>query len=252
MGWFGNACRSIGRAIGRGVEKVGNVLGSEKISNVGRNIQNACAEKVASEGSYDKKEANIYKTDRLNAILVSFSEGYFQYATELEKTCIKLVEDYYDKLIDIIENAPNSAHSAANLRALKSSKGRIAKTITGGIKEFLAKRMSLDDTECLKILKMNEGPDKGQAMTRFMRKVIREALDNLSRNVRISLNEQLEDVQDYLNGISEEQERAMQVLKEHFDKMVKDNELEQSDKEKNCVQPLYLIDATECVTKILG
>ena len=55
-----------------------------------------------------------------------------------------------------------------------------------------------------------------------------------------------------MSGISEEQERAMQALKEHFDKMVKDNELEQSDKEKNCVQPLYLIDATECVSKILG
>ena len=98
---------------------------------------------------------------------------------------------------------------------------------------------------------MDDGPDKGQAMTKFMRKVIKEALDNLSKNVRISLNDQTEDIQDYLSGISEEQEKAMQALKDHFDKMVKDNELEQSDKENNCVQPLYLIDATECVSKIL-
>ena len=244
--------KAIGRWVGSGIEKVGDFFGSEKIANFGRRVQEACAERVASEKPYDKNEANIYTTDRLNEILVSFSEGYFQQATGIEKTCIRLVEDYYDRLIGIIESAPSSAHSAANLRALKSGKSRIAKTITGGIKDPLAKRMSLDDAECLRILKMDAGSDKKMAMTRFTRKVIKEALDNLSKNVRISLNDQTEDIRDYLSGISEEQERAMQALKEHFDKMVKDNELEQSDKEKNCVQPLYLIDATECVSKILG
>ena len=248
MGLFG----FIGRTIGRGVEKVGDFLGSEKISNFGRKIQEVCAERVSSEKSYDKREANIYTTDRLNEILVSFSEGYFQQATALEKTCIRLVEDYYDRLINIIENAPSSAHSAANLRALRAGRGRIAKTITGGIKDPLAKRMSLDDSECLGILKMDSGLEKKQAMTNFTKKVIKEALNNLSKNVRTALTEQSEDIQDYLSSISEEQEKAMQAFKEQFDKMVKDNELEQSDKEKNCVIPLYLIDASERVADILG
>lgn len=38
-----------------------------------------------------------------------------------------------------------------------------------------------------------------------------------------------------------------QALKEQFDKMVEHNELEQSDKEMNCVMPLYIVDATECI-----
>lgn len=251
MGLFGSICRGIGRAIGRGVEKVGDIIGSEKLSRAGRNIQEACAEKISEEKSYDKKEANIYTTDRLNEILVSFSEGYFQQATAIEKNCIRLVEDYYDKLIEIIENAPSSAQNAANLRILKAGKGRISKTINGGIKDPLSKRMSLDDSECLSILKMDSGSEKKQAMTRFTRKVIREALNNLSKNVRTALNEQSEDIEDYLGCIAEEQEKAMQALKEHFNKMVKDNELEQSDKEKNCIIPMFLIDASECVSQIL-
>lgn len=246
-----NPFKAIGRGIGRLIENVGDLVGSEKISDFGRNIQDACAERVAEEKSYDKKEANIYTTDRLNEILVSFSEGYFQQATAIEKNCIRLVEDYYDKLIEIIENAPSSTHNAANLRALKSGKGRISKTINGGIKDPLSKRMSLDDSECLSILKMDSGGEKKQAMTRFTQKVIKEALNNLSQNVRTALNEQSEDIQDYLGGISEEQEKAMQALKAHFDKMVRDNELEQSDKEKNCVMPLFLIDAAECVSEVL-
>ena len=251
MGWFGSMVRAVGRAVGRGVEKVGNFLGSETISNAGRSIQEACAERVASEKSYDKKEANIYTTDRLNEILVSFSEGYFQQTTTIENNCIRLVEDYYDRLIDIIEKAPSSVNSAANLKALKHGKSRISRTITGGIKDPLAKRMSLDDSECLSILKMDSGTEKKQAMTNFTKKVIKEALNNLTKNVRAALTDQTEDIQDYLSGISEEQEKTMQALKEHFDKMVQDNELEQGDKEKKCVLPLYIVDVSDCVFDIL-
>ncbi len=84
-------------------------------------------------------------------------------------------------------------------------------------------------------------------MKNFERKVIKGALRNLSNKVKKTLSEQTEDIQDYLSGISEEQEKAMQALKEQFDKMVEHNELEQSDKEMNCVMPLYIVDATECI-----
>lgn len=247
MGFF----RALGRAIGRVVENVGDVIGSTTISDLGWKIQDACAEKVVSEKSYDKKEANIYTTDRLNEILVSFSEGYLQNATFYEKECIRLVEEYYDKLIGIIENAPGGAYSAANLKALKNGKKRIAKTITGGIREPLAKRMSLDDSECLNILKMDAGAEKKNAMKNFTQKVTKEALENLANNVRESLNDQTEDIQDYLNSISEEQAKTMQALKERFDKMVNDNELEQGDKEKNCVLPVFIVDISDCVCQIL-
>ena len=251
FGSIGSAFRSVGRAFGRGVEKVGDALGSTWLSEKGRQIQDACAERVSVEKSYDKKEANIYTTDRLNEILMSFSEGYFQQATTMEKNCIRLAEEYYDKLIELVESVPEGAKSTANLKALKNGKKKIAKTISGGIKEPLAKRMSLDDSECLKILKMDAGVQKKEAMTRFSQKVISEALDNLAKNVRESLNEQTEDVQDYLNCISEEQKKAVQTLKEHFDKMVQDNDMEKSDREKNCIIPLYVVAASERIMDIL-
>ena len=36
-----------------------------------------------------------------------------------------------------------------------------------------------------------------------------------------------------------------------FDKMAGDNELEQWDKEKNCILPLYIVDTSDCVCQIL-
>lgn len=247
MGFF----KSIGRAIGRGIEKIGDFFGSETISSVGRNIQDACAERVASEKSYEKREANIYTTDRLNEILVSFSEGYFNQATTIENICISKVEEYYDKLISIIESAPGVTYNNANLRALKNGKSRISKNISGGIKEPLAKRMSIDDSECLAILKMDAGNEKKQAMSRFSQQVIKEALNNLAKNVRNTLNDNTEDIQDYLSNISEEQEKEMQAFKDCFDKFEENSELEQIDKEMNCIIPMITLNATDLICNIL-
>lgn len=244
--------KKIGRAIGRAVEKTGDFLRIEKLSDIGVNIQNLCAEKVGKEKSYEKDKANIYSTERMNEILVSFSEGYFKQATIIENECIEIVEHYYNSLINMIEDSTELAYNKANLKALKKEKARIGKSITGAIKDPLAKRMSLDDSECLKILKMNQGSEKVKAMSAFSQKVISEALDNLAKKVRDTMSEQLTDIEDYLINVSEEQEKEFSNLKVQFEKMCCDGKLETGEREKHCVGSLLIIDATEVVQGILG
>lgn len=251
MGFWGSAFRAVGRSIGRGIQRVGDFFGSNTLSNVGRAIQENCSDRVASEKSYNKRTASVHTTDRLNEILVSFSEGYFQQATVIEKDCIRLVEEYYDQLISVIENVPNEARCTANLKALKKGKNKISKTISGAIKNPLAKRMSLDDSECLKILKMDSGIEKKEAMTKFTQKVIGEAIDNLVKSVRETLNDQTIDIQEYVSDLFEEQEKTTQVLKEQFDNMVSNGMLETSDREKSCIMPLYIVNTSEYVLDIL-
>lgn len=247
MGLF----KSIGRAIGRGVEKVGNFFGSEKIASAGRKIQDACADKVADEKSYDKETSEINTTDRLNDILVSFSEGYFQHATSLENSCIRIVEEFYNHIIETLEKSDVTRATSVNIKSLKKNKERIKKDISGSIKEPLAKRMSLDDRECLNILKMEAGDDKRRAMSSFTQKVINEALDNLAKNVRETLNENIEDVSEWLNGISEEQETKWIRAKEYFDNLCEKDLQETSEREKSCITPLLVLDAVDIVSEII-
>ena len=247
MGLF----KSIGRAFGRAVEKVGDFFGSSKISQVGRNIQNACAEKVASEKSYDKKEANIYTTERLGNILSDVSAGYYAQATTLENQCIRLVELYLDRIINIIKSVPNNTLTNANLASLERTKERISKKITGALREPLAKRLSLDDSECLKILKMDSGDEKRTMMSNFTKKVFAESLGNLADEVRESLNDVKDDVEEYLEAISEEQEKQMKLLKDSFDKIVNEYQDEQEDTENSCIKPMTILSATDEIQKIL-
>lgn len=254
MGFFsalGSACRSVGRTIGRGVERVGNAIGSDWLSDKGRKIQDACAEKIAEEKSYNKETSEINTTDRLNDILVSFSEGYLQQATSIENNCIVIVEQYYDQIIQLLEENMIIQAPTINIRALKKNKEKIKKEITGSIKNPLAKRMSLDDRECLAILRMDAGEDKRQKMTKFTQKVIKEALENLSKKVRETLDDNLEYVSAWLKEIWEDQDKKLKLVKEHIDKLCEQGLLETSQREIICIKPLIVLDAVDMIDHIL-
>lgn len=250
MGLF-SWVKSVGRWAGEKIENFGNAIGSEKISKFGRSIQDACSEKISKEVSYDRREANIHTTERLNEVLVSFSEGYLQRCIALENAAIREVEYYYDELIDLVEQAPEKASRSANIKALKNAKSRIAKNIRGGVKEPLAKRMSIDDSECLKILKMDAGSEKRKAMNLFSDKVIYEALQNLSRKVREELDEYSEEIGAYFSDIWEEQENIMKQIKDHISKMLDNVDRKQGSIDQQCVIPLYITEASDRVRKIL-
>lgn len=253
MGLFsllGDCVRAIGNKIGDVVEDVGIIVGSDTIRNIGRGIQDICTKQVAEEKSYDKHSADIHTTQRLNEILVSFSEGYLEEATRLEKNSIQIVENFYDNLVDIVQKGP--LYNKAELRRLKSAKERIKREIDGKVREPLAKRMSLDDTECLKILKMDSGAEKAKAMKKFSQKVIKEALGNLSKAVKTSFHEQIEDIKDYFENISEEQEKELLNLKQFFDNVCSANEKENGSIEKNCMEAVFVMDTIREIEKLLA
>lgn len=247
MGFF----KWLGRCIGKGVEFVGEVFGSDTISCLGMDIYDACSDKISYESSYDKNQANIYTTERLNDILVSFTKEYEKKVEKIEKKCIELVEKYYDQFIDEMKNAPKKISCSAALKGLKKERNKVEEKISGTIKEHLSKRMSLDDSQCLKILKMDSGTEKKWAMDDFETKIITEALNNLSKSVRDSMSEQTENIQDFLNNIYEEDNKIAKSLKEQLDQIVKNKTQKQYDSEKNCVNSLYIIDAADSVCRIL-
>lgn len=247
MGFF----KSLGRAIGRGIENVGNFFGSSRISNFGRSIQEACSERISHERSYDRSSSSIHTTERLVDTLSAFSSGHLSKAELIEERCIAVVEDYYDDIIKLLEDAPSDSVGKTGLRRLKNARTKIRQNIAGSIKEPLAKRMSIDDTECCQILKMDAGEQKRTAMESFCQKVIRESLNNISKKVRRSLEEQLEDVEDYLKNIHEEQERKFYELKYQFGLIAKKGNMEKYDKEKFCIKPAVTFQAAKLVEGLL-
>lgn len=241
----------LGGLVGSAVEFVGDIVedvtGWDGISKAGVAIQDFFSEEISQESSYDKQSANLYTTERLNEILVSFSEKYLKHSVEIENQCIKSVEDYCDSLIRFLEDSAKITNDTSNLRRVKNNRSQIRKTITGSVKEPLAKRMSLDDSECLKILKMDSGSKKKEEMKAFSEKVIYDALCNLSVNVRRELDEQSESIEDYFTTFSESREKEVENIKKQYDSMLQTGIAEESEIEKGCIKPLVIIRTAELI-----
>jgi Mg2+ and Co2+ transporter CorA len=85
-------------------------------------------------------------------------------------------------------------------------------------------------------------------MKKFTREIIKEALDNLAKNVKESMYEQTEDVEEYLRSICEERDKALETIQEQIKKMVDNDEVDEID--KSCIEPLYVVAVSDKVSEI--
>lgn len=211
MGWFSNACRSVGRFVGGVAESVGRATGWTGLENAGRNLKEICAKEVeetsrktAEQDSYDEVAATIAETNRMNKILSEFSLKLADYADDLEENAIKESSLYFNELVDVLEESKDKNTLKINTSKIKRNKVKIEKQIRGSFKKHLSKRVSLDDHECLGILKLNAGSNKKNTMSNFGNRVLKEAAYNLCSDIEDSLLEQQEYIEECLDAKMEE------------------------------------------------
>lgn len=226
MGIWGKVCRAVGRGIGSVAESTGKFLGWERLETAGRNLKAMCAKEVentsrktAEEGSYDEEAASIAETNRMNKILSEFSLKLADYADDLEENAIKESSFYFNELIDILEDNKDKNTLKINTSKIKRNKLKIEKKISGSFKKHLSKRVSLDDSECLSILKLDAGEQKRKRMNLFGNKVLRESANNLCIDIKESLLEQQEYIEECLDDKMNELIRIQHEMINKFDEL---------------------------------
>lgn len=251
MGFF----RRLGSSFGKVVEKVGDGIGNATgwywLGDVGRSIQDVFSSNISKESSYDKNVANVLTTERLNEMLVSFSEKYLHDCERLEEQCIEETERYCNALIQLIKESLELTKNPPNLKRIERNLLKIRTAITGSIKEPLAKCMSLDDSECLRILKMDSGKKKEEEMKRFCKRIINEALDNLGIKVRKAIREQTEEIEDFLKNYAELQEKEITVAKGRYEAMLREDMLKEDNIEKSSMMPRIILKTAEVAETLL-
>ena len=251
MGFFSSFMKWAGEKIEDLGDAIGGATGWYGISTVGEKIQEVFSDEISEEKPYDKNTSNANDAERLNELLVSFSEASLKQSETIEKQCIRKIEEYCDALIEFLEKSSDITKDRSNLKRVKKNRGKIKKVISGAIKEPLAKKMSLDDPECLRILKLDSGIDKRNRMKNFSNKIIQEALNNLSEKVRDVLDEQSEGIEEFFSSYAESQEKEMMNIKQQYDAMLQDGNVEASDIEKRCIDPLVIIRTAELMEGLL-
>lgn len=258
MGFFGSIGRAIssgfkavGRAIGSGVEKVGKAIGSERIEQIGSSIKYMCTEvetvakKTGETDSYDKERARLIETQRINEALSQFSLNLQKQADELEEGALEESRVYFEYLVEQLRDASDANNMKININRIKREILKIEKSIKGSFKNHLAKRISLDDQECLNVLKMEAGAEKEKAMKRLGNKVLKEAREQLCDSIKECLIDQQEYIDDQIMDKMDEMILNLKDLSTKVTEFesLKQNNQGQIEMEKiKCISKLQIVD----------
>ncbi len=176
------------------------------VSDVGDTISDlftggsATAGAIGATAAYDSETASILETKKINDILSTFAIKLEKKADKLEILCIKESGKYFENFIEGISKLNGSNGIKINVNSIKRDFDKITNDSKGSFKKYLAKRVSIDDDECLEILKLDEGEDKKLKMKKFGGKVLKEAKEQLCDNIQKTLDSQGQYISEELNA----------------------------------------------------
>ncbi|MGY0372334.1 hypothetical protein [Clostridium sp. JNZ J1-5] len=224
--FISSCAKSVGRAIGKGVEKVGEWTGSETLQNIGQGIQSACEDVSKDTGKtdrYDKERARLEETKRINMILTEFSLKLEKKADEIECTAINESKVYFKELMNELHKS--KANTGINVSRIERTMSRVEREIKGNLKTYISKRVSIDDSECLQVLKLDAGSSKENKMRKFSEKILQQGLNNLVKDVKVVIKEQNDILTDVIG-------EKLEDIKFNLDKQIEEFNLLEDSKSK--------------------
>lgn len=230
---------------GKVIEDVGDAVDNKTLKGVGRFMQSVTeetAEKTGKSRSYDNKTSSLHETKDMNDILHNFSKKLEKKMESIENQSLAKNNEYFNHLIKEIKKINETTDANINIQRVEKYQRDIENEIKGNLRNYLTKRVSLDDKECLKILKMKAGKNKEAKMNEFGKKVIQEALEELSNEIDRITKAQRNLIEEVLNQKIDELILNNKRRLEEFEKIEALNEKDKKEIEKNKASIQLTID----------
>lgn len=135
---------------------------------------------VKSKEAFNEKKSTADDVMQLNAALVEYRNKIQTDSREMEENIRKICDEVFKEILDSLEFA-NEQYQFYRLESAQRKLNRCLENIDGIFAKHVAKRISLDDTECVAILKMPPSDVKGTRMAELKKKVFEETIQELCR-----------------------------------------------------------------------
>lgn len=202
--------------------------------------------KPSQEAGETDSNDSLENVERITQIFVDFKEQVHSRAVKLENAVDGEVNYYVEELHNILsENREKVVKYGIHTKRLKRQIDKISSRVKGIIDNELSKKVSLDNIECRKIVKMVPGSKKESAMAAFLSESVKEALDTCCSELHSSFDEIYDDAETEVVEAVEFIQKQTEDLKERFASIDEVN-YEKTAK-KQMVEAYYLIDICDLI-----
>lgn len=173
--------------------------------------------------SYQPNTANLEATLKVQEALTVFRTDTQSRSSKMENEVIKESRQYLDEFLDDLRKYNKIRYGNRrlniNLSHIERENRKTEDKIHGFIVKRVIKRVSVDDDECLKILEMNAGQEKEDRFDEFYKKVLKEAVLELSDELRTNMETQTDNVCDRIQHRIDSIVDVCEAKAEEFDRV---------------------------------
>lgn len=199
--------------------------------------------------SYDSKAADLEATLKVQQALTEFRTDTQSRSAKLENDIVKESREYLDEFISDLHRYNKLRYGNhrlnINIKSIECENRKTEDTIHGFIVKRVSKRISLDDSECLEILKMDAGKAKEDALDVFYKKVLKEAIAELSDELRNSMEAQTDNVEDKIQQRIDSIVDICETKAEEFERIKEVKESDEAEIEKEQLRLVHFVAMCE-------
>lgn len=175
-------------------------------------------EQIAASRAINPTKNTADEIAELNQLLTEFRKNIASAADGMEHEMIVECSMMLQEIMNLFEEH-NAKLKIARSESIKRKFSRIGKELKGTFADHVQKRISLDDAECVKILKLPAGELKNQRLQEMKQKVFIEAGNEIIRRIRDAVQDSSDTVEDNFEMHLERTEDRIQEKAEAFSKL---------------------------------
>ncbi len=233
----------------KGVVKVGKKI-IEGIVNIGKTAWNVITgddkiqEELSNKKGFNPEKSEANDIAELNKLLNEYKANISAAANDLEREMIVEYADQLEEIMSVFEEC-NKDLKVIRSENIRRRFKRMNNGLKGTFEEYISKRISLDDPEFVKILKLPAGELKNQRLQEIKQKVFIEAGNEIVRRIKNTVEEFTDTVEDAFNEHLERAEQSIEEKSEAFEEMSKVSEGDTQAMETVLTKADYMIAVCE-------
>lgn len=223
-------------------DKVFNSSSSSSTPSERQSIGQASQNFARSESL--SSSSNVRQVENLADTVRNYRQQYRSRAERIERNCQDYVDDLVRELIKKIRENKELANDYG-LDNIERRQRELKNRIRGSIVSRLETDVSLDNYECRQILQMSKGSTRQRRMEEFVEHTFDGAKNDFAERAGRILQDQVDDVIDYMQGRLGRQERELSQAERDFDRWEREKRNDSFNAEAERLKPsvkLYALD----------
>ncbi len=207
-------------------------------------------DEIAQQKGVNPEKNTADDIAELNRLLAEYRQGIASAGDNLEREMIAECSIMLQEIMDVFESC-NQELKILRADSVKRKFNKLSRNLKGTFSEYVRKRISLDDPECVRVLKLPAGDLKSERLQEMKQNVFIDAGNEIIQEIRDAVQDFSDTVEDAFEDHLERAEDKIQEKTSAFEQLMQNHDADAQETEKVMINADYLTAICSYASELL-